>query len=30
MGINGRRIVEDNYSLQRNVVKIIDYFNGLL
>jgi len=30
MGKYGRRIVEDKYSLQRNVVKLIDYFNELL
>ena len=30
MGKNGRRFVEEKYSLQRNVVKIIDYFNELL
>ncbi|MCH7973268.1 MAG: glycosyltransferase family 4 protein [Bacteroidetes bacterium] len=30
MGKNGRRFVEEKYSLQRNVVKLIDYFNELL
>ena len=30
MGENGRRIVEEKYSLQGNVVKLIDYFNELL
>ncbi len=30
MGANGRRIVEEKYSLNGNVVKLIDYFNELL
>ena len=30
MGENGRRIVEEKYSLQGNVVKLIDYFKKLL
>jgi glycosyltransferase involved in cell wall biosynthesis len=30
MGKNGRNLVEENYSLQKNVVKIIDYFNELI
>jgi glycosyltransferase involved in cell wall biosynthesis len=30
MGENGRRLVEEKYSLNGNVVKLIDYFNELL
>ena len=30
MGKNGRRFVEEKYSLHRNVVKLIGYFNELL
>ena len=30
MGKNGRRFVEEKYSLKGNVVKIVDYFNELL
>ena len=30
MGKNGRRLVEEKYSLNGNVVKLIDYFNELL
>jgi len=30
MGKMGRKLIEDKYSLQSNVVKIIDYFNELL
>jgi glycosyltransferase involved in cell wall biosynthesis len=30
MGENGRKFVEEKYSLQRNVVKLIDYFNEIL
>jgi len=30
MGENGRKIIEEKYSLQKNVVKLIDYFKELL
>ncbi|PIW70439.1 MAG: glycosyl transferase family 1, partial [Ignavibacteriales bacterium CG12_big_fil_rev_8_21_14_0_65_30_8] len=30
MGENGRKFVEEKYSLQRNVVKLTNYFNEIL